>query len=79
AVGLENIIPSGLNATDVFLKVNMTALTVLIISCRKGWTWTPGSVCSYISCNVDPKIHVTLNHDFTFILLAKGGVGAWTW
>ncbi|KAF8581049.1 hypothetical protein K439DRAFT_1251049, partial [Ramaria rubella] len=74
--GLENIIPSVFNATDVFLKVNMTADfdsgTVMNEA-----IFTPTSL--EIVALIDPKIHVTLNHDLTFILLAKGGVGAWTW
>ncbi|GJE92630.1 glycoside hydrolase family 2 protein [Phanerochaete sordida] len=74
--GLDNILPEGTKAEDVFMFINVTSEV-------EGKTVTSESVFTPISLAdatlVDPKIHVTRGTDLTFTLSARGGVGAWTW
>ncbi|TFK54547.1 glycoside hydrolase family 2 protein [Heliocybe sulcata] len=68
--GLENILPDGTQATDVFLLMNLTAQA-------DNQTFTPASLAS--ATLVDPQISMTAGDNYTFTLSAKGGVAPWTW
>ncbi|OAX35676.1 glycoside hydrolase family 2 protein [Rhizopogon vinicolor AM-OR11-026] len=74
--GLDTILPSGYNATDVWLLMNLTA-TVDNKTVTSESYFTPVSLA--YSNLVDPQITVTAGDNYTFTLSAKGGVGVWTW
>ncbi|KAG6818806.1 hypothetical protein H0H93_001475 [Arthromyces matolae] len=76
AKGLNNILPIGRDASDVWLHINVSA----VVDGRRLTNeqyFTPTSLAN--AHLVDPKISVTRDEDLTFTLSAKGGVGAWTW
>ncbi|KAG1751293.1 glycoside hydrolase family 2 protein [Suillus paluster] len=75
-IGLDTILPSGYNANDVWLLMNVTATTDNKLVTSESY-FTPVSLA--YSNLVDPKIAVTASDNYTFTLSAKGGVGAWTW
>jgi len=76
ATGLDDVLPAGTNASDVWLRMNLTAET-------KTGTVTNEQFFTAISLAnatlVDPQISVQGNSDLEFTLSAKGGVGAFTW
>ncbi|KIJ68032.1 glycoside hydrolase family 2 protein [Hydnomerulius pinastri MD-312] len=74
--GFDTILPSGYNATDVWLLMNLTAQADGKTVTSESY-FTPESL-AYASL-VDPEITVTAGDSYTFTLSAKGGVGAWTW
>ncbi|EGO00434.1 glycoside hydrolase family 2 protein [Serpula lacrymans var. lacrymans S7.3] len=76
ATGLQNILPSGANANDVFLLLNLTAQVGNKTVTNENY-FTPVSLAN--ATLVDPQIEVTSGENYTFTLSAKGGVGAWTW
>ncbi|KAH0589713.1 putative beta-mannosidase A [Termitomyces sp. J132] len=76
AQGLNNILPNGRDAADVFLHLNVTA-NVDGKKVTSEQFFTPTSLAN--AHLLDPQISVTRGQDLTFTLSAKGGVGAWTW
>jgi len=76
ATGLQNILPTGTNESDVWLRMNLTAETA-------SGTVTNEQVFNPVSLAqanlVDPKILVTATENMTFTLAALGGVGVFTW
>jgi beta-mannosidase len=75
-IGLDAILPSGYNAKDVWLLMNLTATVENKLVTSESY-FTPVSLA--YSNLVDPQITVTAGDNYTFTLSAKGGVGAWTW
>ncbi|KAK7448798.1 hypothetical protein VKT23_013528 [Stygiomarasmius scandens] len=76
ATGLDNILPDGQEAKDVWMLLNLTAeIDGVTVTNEEYFTPTPLSNSSL----VDPMISVTRNDDLTFTLSAKGGVAPWTW
>ncbi|KAG2122832.1 glycoside hydrolase family 2 protein [Suillus cothurnatus] len=75
-MGLDAILPSGYNAKDVWLLMNVTATVENKLVTSESY-FTPVSLA--YSNLVDPQITVTAGDNYTFTLSAKGGVGAWTW
>jgi len=74
--GLATILPSGYNATDVFLLMNVTANVDNATVTNENY-FTPTSLA--YSNLVDPEIELTTGDNYTFALSAKGGVAAWVW
>ncbi|KAH7925650.1 glycoside hydrolase family 2 protein [Leucogyrophana mollusca] len=74
--GLDNILPSGYKAPDVWLLMNLTAKTGGR-TVRNEQYFTPASLAN--ATLVDPKIAVAIRDNYTFTLSAKGGVAAWAW
>ncbi|KAJ7901256.1 glycoside hydrolase family 2 protein [Mycena leptocephala] len=75
-VGLRSILPSGHNATDVWMLLNLTAQVEGKTVTNEQY-FTPASLAN--ATLVDPRIHVTSTRDLMFTLSAKGGVAPWTW
>ncbi|KAG1812220.1 glycoside hydrolase family 2 protein [Suillus subaureus] len=75
-IGLDAILPSGCNAKDVWLLMNVTATVDNKLVTSESY-FTPVSLA--YSNLVDPQIAVIAGDNYTFTLSAKGGVGAWTW
>ncbi|KAJ7902283.1 glycoside hydrolase family 2 protein, partial [Mycena leptocephala] len=75
-VGLCSILPSGHNATDVWMLLNLTAQVEGKTVTNEQY-FTPASLAN--ATLVDPRIHVTSTLDLMFTLSAKGGVAPWTW
>ncbi|TFK89847.1 glycoside hydrolase family 2 protein [Polyporus arcularius HHB13444] len=76
ATGLDNIVPPGHNASDVFLLLNITA-QVDNRSVTQEQYFTPTTLAQ--ANLVDPLINVTPGDDLTFTLSAQGGVAPFTW
>ncbi|TBU26640.1 glycoside hydrolase [Dichomitus squalens] len=76
ASGLNAILPSGKNASDVFLLLNVTAAVDNKTVTQESY-FTPGSLAS--ANLVDPAIELTSGDNLTFTLSAKGGVAAFAW
>ncbi|RPD64762.1 glycoside hydrolase [Lentinus tigrinus ALCF2SS1-6] len=74
--GLENILPAGQNASDVFLLLNVTAQVDNRTVTQEQY-FTPTSLAE--ANLVDPAIKVTPGVDLTFTLSAQGGVAAFAW
>ncbi|KAH7906820.1 glycoside hydrolase family 2 protein [Hygrophoropsis aurantiaca] len=74
--GFDSILPSGYNATDVWLLMNVTAEADGKTVTSEQY-FTPESL-AYANL-VDPEIAVTATDDYTFTLSAKGGVAVWAW
>ncbi|KII88068.1 glycoside hydrolase family 2 protein [Plicaturopsis crispa FD-325 SS-3] len=76
ASGLSTILPSGKNASEVWLHLNVTAKA-------KGGTmvneqyFTPTSLAN--ATLLDPQITMKAADDLSFTLSARGGVAPWTW
>ncbi|KAG2154454.1 glycoside hydrolase family 2 protein [Suillus bovinus] len=75
-IGLNSILPSGYNAKDVWLLMNVTATADNKLVTSESY-FTPVSL-AYANL-IDPHIAVIAGENYTFTLSAKGGVGAWTW
>ncbi|KAG9316861.1 hypothetical protein JVU11DRAFT_2936 [Chiua virens] len=74
--GLATILPSGYDASDVWLLMNITAQVDEEMVMNESY-FTPVSLaCANL---VDPEIVVSVTSNYTFTLSARGGVGAWTW
>ncbi|KAI0753266.1 glycoside hydrolase [Daedaleopsis nitida] len=76
ASGLENILPAGKKAEDVFLLLNVTAQVGNRRVTQEQY-FTPISLAH--ANLVDPLIAVTPGENFTFTLSARGGVAAYAW
>ncbi|KAI0358698.1 glycoside hydrolase [Trametes cingulata] len=76
AVGLDNILPRGSKAEDVWMHVNLTA-KVDGQTVTHEQQFVPTSLAN--SKLVDPKIKVTHKPNLTFTLSARGGVAPFTW
>ncbi|KAH7888955.1 glycoside hydrolase family 2 protein [Phlebopus sp. FC_14] len=74
--GLDRILPSSYDASDVWLLMNLTAQADGKTVTSESY-FTPVSLAS--ANFVDPQITVSASNNYTFTLSAKGGVGAWTW
>ncbi|EJD02700.1 glycoside hydrolase [Fomitiporia mediterranea MF3/22] len=76
ATGLENILPTGANASDAWMLLNVTAETESgQVTNEQYFTPTPLANASLI----DPQINVTRGPNLTFTLSAQGGVAPFTW
>ncbi|KAI0673928.1 glycoside hydrolase [Trametes maxima] len=76
ARGLDNILPAGKDATDVWLLLNLTA----VVGNRTVTHEQFFSPVSLATANlVDPAISVTSGPNLTFTLSAQGGVAPFTW
>ncbi|OBZ70764.1 Beta-mannosidase A [Grifola frondosa] len=76
ATGLDTILPTGMNATDAWLLLNLTAVVDnKTVTHEQYFTPNPLSVANL----VDPAIAVASGNNLTFTLSAKGGVAPWTW
>ncbi|TFK89842.1 glycoside hydrolase family 2 protein [Polyporus arcularius HHB13444] len=76
ATGLDNIVPPGRNASDVFLLLNVTAQVDNRTVTQEQY-FTPTTLAE--AKLVDPGITVTPGDDLTFILSAQGAVAPFTW
>ncbi|KAF7377216.1 Glycoside hydrolase family 2 protein [Mycena sanguinolenta] len=76
ASGLDVILPTGQNATDVWMLLNLTAQVENKTVTNEQY-FTPMSLADVPL--VDPQIQVNSTSDLTFTLSAKGGVAPWTW
>ncbi|KAI0701287.1 glycoside hydrolase superfamily, partial [Cerioporus squamosus] len=76
ARGLDNILPAGKNASDVFLLLNVTA-QVNNRTVTQEQYFTPTTLAQ--ANLVDPAIQVTAGDDLTFTLSAQGGVAPFAW
>ncbi|KAI0778937.1 glycoside hydrolase [Trametes elegans] len=76
AHGLENILPQGTNATDVWLLLNLTAQVENKTVTHEQY-FTPITLAS--ANLVDPAIQVTAGPNLTFTLSALGGVAPFAW
>ncbi|OSD01219.1 glycoside hydrolase family 2 protein [Trametes coccinea BRFM310] len=76
AQGLDNILPQGKDAADVWLRLNLTAETDNRTVTHEQF-FTPISLAS--ANLVDPAINVTAGSNLTFTLSAQGGVAPFTW
>ncbi|KAI8981306.1 glycoside hydrolase [Trametes punicea] len=76
AQGLENILPQGKDAADVWLRLNLTAEADNRTVTHEHF-FTPVSLAS--ANLVDPAINVTTGPNLTFTLSAQGGVAPFTW
>ncbi|RPD82731.1 glycoside hydrolase [Lentinus tigrinus ALCF2SS1-7] len=74
--GLDNILPAGQNASDVFLLLNVTAQVDNRTVTQEQY-FTPTTLAE--ANLVDPAIKVTPGVDLTFTLSAQGGVAAFAW
>ncbi|KAI0047909.1 glycoside hydrolase family 2 protein [Auriscalpium vulgare] len=77
ATGLENFLPHGKNASDVWLRLNVTAQirqNKLVINEQY---FVPTSLAS--ASLIDPCIVFSHDGDLNFTLSAKCGVAPWTW
>ncbi|KAH9934072.1 glycoside hydrolase [Epithele typhae] len=76
ATGLKNLLPSGKNASEVFMLVNVSA-EVDGKTVTQEQVFTPASLA--LAPLIDPEIEVIAGDSLTFTLSAKGGVAAFTW
>ncbi|KJA19197.1 glycoside hydrolase family 2 protein [Hypholoma sublateritium FD-334 SS-4] len=74
--GMESLLPTGYDARDVWMLVNLTAQTDGRTVTNEQY-FTPTSLA--IARLHDPLISVERSDDLTFTLSAKGGVSPWTW
>ncbi|TFK44105.1 glycoside hydrolase [Crucibulum laeve] len=74
--GLNKILPTGRNASDVWMLLNVTARVDGRTVVNEEY-FTPTSLAD--AHLVDPKISVIRHPDLSFTLSAKGGVAPWTW
>ncbi|EIW64193.1 glycoside hydrolase [Trametes versicolor FP-101664 SS1] len=76
AQGLDNILPSGSKAEDVWMLLSLTA-RVNGETVTHEQHFVPTSLAN--ANLVDPQIKVTSSDDLTFMLSAHGGVAPFTW
>ncbi|KAI0354764.1 glycoside hydrolase [Trametes cingulata] len=76
AQGLENILPQGKDAADVWMLLNLTAEADNRTVTHEQY-FAPVSLAS--TNLVDPAINVTAGPNLTFTLSAQGGVAPFTW
>ncbi|KAI0776636.1 glycoside hydrolase [Trametes elegans] len=76
AQGFQNILPQGANASDAWLRLNLTAQADGQ-SVTHEHQFVPVSLAD--ANLVDPDIRVTPGADLTFTLSAQGGVAPFTW
>ncbi|THU97773.1 glycoside hydrolase [Dendrothele bispora CBS 962.96] len=76
AMGLDDILPEGKEAKDVWMLLNLTAEVDGVMMTNEEY-FTPTSLAN--ASIVDPMIEIARNDDLTFTLSAKGGVAPWTW
>ncbi|KAI0701284.1 glycoside hydrolase [Cerioporus squamosus] len=76
ATGLNSILPTGQNAADVFLLLNLTAQVDSRTVTQEQY-FTPTTLAE--ANLVDPAIQVTAGDDLTFTLSAQGGVAPFAW
>ncbi|KII92211.1 glycoside hydrolase family 2 protein [Plicaturopsis crispa FD-325 SS-3] len=75
--GLSTILPTGKNASEVWLHLNVTAEVKGNVTVVNEQYFTPTSLAN--ATLVDPKINLTATSDLSFTLSARGGVAPWTW
>ncbi|KAJ6452761.1 glycoside hydrolase family 2 protein [Mycena sanguinolenta] len=75
-LGLTSILPTGQNATDVWMLLNLTTQVDNKTDTNEQY-FTPVSLAD-VSL-VDPQIQIDSTKDLTFTVSAKGGVAPWTW
>ncbi|KAI5121557.1 hypothetical protein M0805_000738 [Coniferiporia weirii] len=76
ATGLDSILPTGVNSTSAWMRLNLTAETESGTVTNEQF-FTPVSLAEVPL--VDPAIHIERGADFTFTLSAQGGVAPFTW
>ncbi|TDL26125.1 glycoside hydrolase [Rickenella mellea] len=74
--GLSSILPAGRNASDVWLRLNLTAQTSTGSVTNEQY-FTPTTLAN--AHLIDPQIQITPTSDMKFTLSAKGGVAPFTW
>ncbi|EMD33740.1 glycoside hydrolase family 2 protein [Gelatoporia subvermispora B] len=74
--GLDNILPAGQDASEVWMLLNLTA-NVNSQTVAHEQYFTPTSLA--LANLSDPSIEVSAGSDLTFTLSAKGAVAPWTW
>ncbi|KII92216.1 glycoside hydrolase family 2 protein [Plicaturopsis crispa FD-325 SS-3] len=75
--GLSTILPTGKNASEVWLHLNVTAEVKGNVTVVNEQYFTPTSLANVALA--DPQINLTATSDLSFTLSARGGVAPWTW